>query len=428
MCVEKQTLESIFDFADPKDEVLLHHNEASICIDGVPYTGDGKIYLDLKSRANIYAKFEGVLPDNVWDSLISDKEKISLFTVNGHKIDGFARNFQDDINIINWYCSEKEPIIGIGDKLTQMTSVMFHLFNFVDLFLPVNLTSTEWKIDIKPLPSTSDNIKKLKNEGGYQLTHIGEIRKVDGAPFFGEDADKYLEALGLFLSFAKGCWCKPMCAVGFDKSDSRVWESWSSPDEPWESLLSWFNPHRGNQLSTLFPSFISRWSDVKWCETLLRVINWYLIANHSSHGIEAGIILIQAGLERLSYEFVVRDKKLLKKKEFKEKIASDQFRFLLSNLNIPLNIPNALPELQNLGNNSSWNWSDALHAFTEIRNNLVHPGKNKPNIPITESSQAWNLGLWYLEMAILAICDYSGTYSNRLKQWNSGQVENAPWK
>jgi hypothetical protein len=41
---------------------------------------------------------------------------------------------------------------------------------------------------------------------------------------------------------------------------------------------------------------------------------------------------------------------------------------------------------------------------------------------------AWNLGLWYLEMSILAICGYYGTYGNRLKQRHVGEVENVPWE
>lgn len=41
--------------------------------------------------------------------------------------------------------------------------------------------------------------------------------------------------------------------------------------------------------------------------------------------------------------------------------------------------------------------------------------------------EAWNLGLWYLEMGILAVCGYSGTYGNRLKQRWIGQSENVAW-
>ena len=36
--------------------------------------------------------------------------------------------------------------------------------------------------------------------------------------------------------------------------------------------------------------------------------------------------------------------------------------------------------------------------------------------------------MWYLELAILRICNYEGTYANRLadEHW-VGQVEEVPW-
>jgi len=71
----------------------------------------------------------------------------------------------------------------------------------------------------------------------YRLTHIGGIKKADGTAFSGKDAHECLKALRFFLSFAKGGWCEPICAAGFDVSGSRVWESWSSPKEPWHAPL-----------------------------------------------------------------------------------------------------------------------------------------------------------------------------------------------
>jgi len=325
-----------------------------------------------------------------------------------------------------------------------MTRVVFHLFNFVDLLGTrqsteqvgtmmyavehVDLTCDEWKVELKSLISTRANIKTLKEEGGYRLTHIGGIQKVDGTLFSGKQADECLKALRFFLSFAKGGWCDPICAAGFDVSGSRVWESWSSPKEPWHNPLSWFDPHSGSQLATLFPGFMKRWGNDDWREAMHEVIYWYLNANHSSRGIDAGVILTQAAIERLSYEYAVKDKKLLTVKGFKDLWASDKFRLLFSSMGIPLDIPVNTPELQRLASNTQMNWLDAPHALTEVRNSLVHPEHKRRSQLATTYYEAWNLGLWSLEMGILSICNYSGTYSNRLKQRWVGQVEDVPWK
>jgi hypothetical protein len=55
--------------------------------------------------------------------------------------------------------------------------------------------------------------------------------------------------------------------------------------------------------------------------------------------------------------------------------------------------------------------------------------KSKGNIQFDECFEAWKLGQWYLELALLGICGYSGTYDNRLDhlKWPYGNIEKVPW-
>jgi hypothetical protein len=162
-----------------------------------------------------------------------------------------------------------------------------------------------------------------------------------------------------------------------------------------------------------------------WREAIHEIIYWYLNANLSSRGIDAGIILTQAAIERLSYEYAVKDKRLLSVNGFKDLCASDKYRLLFSLLKIPIEIPKETPALEKLAN--KFNWIDAPQALTEIRNSLVHPEHKKRGQLSSAYYEAWNLDLWYLEMGVLAICDYLGTYGNRLKRKWVGQVEDIPW-
>jgi hypothetical protein len=171
---------------------------------------------------------------------------------------------------------------------------------------------------------------------------------------------------------------------------------------------------------------MKRWVDSNWRQTFQEVIYWYLNANQSQRGIDAGIILTQAALERLSYEFSVQDKKVISAKGFKDIWASDKFRLMFSSIDIPLQISSDSSDLLSMSRNL--NWLDAPHALTEIRNSLVHPEHRQRGQLSDAYYDAWNLGLWYLEMSILAICGYSGTYGNRLKQRHVGEVENVPWE
>lgn len=438
-------LEPAFNFSNDAPSILIHKGEAGVCIDQNTYTGSGEVRLELSPRADIYlyGYFQGVPAKDALNASLGQTE-VSCFSVSGRQIEGFRLSSGGNIDSqefnLKW-CPKSEPIIGVGDESTQMSSLVFHLFNFVDLLGArhsihrdgaamdriehVDLACDQWNVELKSLLSTPEAIKKLKEEGGYRLTHVGCIKRIDTALFSGKDAQQCLRALRFFLSFARGGWCEPICAVGFDESGNRVWESWSSPREPWRALPSWFDAHTGSQLAILFPAFMKRWNNDDWQEALHEVIYWYLNANFSPRGIDAGIILTQAAIERLSYEYAVTDKRLLMLNGFKDLRASDKFRLLFSSLGIPLEIPKEMPEIIKLAKN--FNWSDAPYALTEIRNSLVHPEHKRRGQLDSVYYEAWNLGLWYLEMGMLAVCNYSGTYGNRLKQRVVGQVESVPW-
>ncbi len=440
-----QKLEPIFNFKNNESNFVINKGQAEVCINQNIYIGNGEVLLELLPRANIYfyGYFQGVSCKDALNA-ISGQAEISSFSINGRKIDGFFLSGGGNVDKqefnLKW-CPRSEPIIGIGVDSTIISLVVFHIFNFLDFLgtrhsieqigssmhsiQHIDLICDQWNIELRSLLSTSEDIKKLKKEGGYCLTHVGCIKKSDSTSFSGHDAQICLKALRFFLSFAKGGWCEPICAVGLDISGNHVWESWSSSKEQWHAPLSWFDPHNGLQLSTFFPLFMKKWNNDNWQEALHEVIYWYLNANYSSRGIDAGIILTQAAIERLSYKYVVKDKGLISVNGFKDIRASDKFRLLFSSLNIPLEIPNETPEMINFGRR--FNWLDAPHALTEIRNSLVHPEHKRRGQFDVLYREAWNLGLWYLEMGILAVCGYSGTYGNRLKRRYIGQIENVPW-
>ncbi|MCX5846582.1 MAG: hypothetical protein NTW12_09560 [Deltaproteobacteria bacterium] len=441
-----QEIKPLFDFTTNKSNTLIHQSSAEISINQHTYTGNGEVRLELVPRANIYfyGYFQGVSLKDAMD-VFSGQTDITTFSINSRQFEGFRLSSGGDANSqefhLKW-CPKSEPVYGVGDESTKMSLLVFHIFNFVDLLGThssvqkdengmhriehVDLMCVQWHVELKSLLSTREEIKKLKEEGGYRLTHVGGIKRVDNALFSGKDAQECLKALRFFLSFAKGGWCEPICVVGFDESGNRVWESWSSPMEPWHVPLSWFDHHTGSQLTALFPIFMRKWEDGSWRDALEEVIYWYLNANFSSRGIDAGIILTQAAIERLSYEYAVKDKRLLLLNGFKDLWASDKFRLLFSSLKIPLEIPSETPEIAKLARD--FNWLDTPHALTEIRNSLVHPEHKRRGQLDSVYYEAWNLGLWYLSMGLLAVCDYAETYGNRLmKKRIVGQVEKVPW-
>ena len=435
-----------FAFGEPNQSVVLAKKPVSIELDGKTYLGQGDVRLDLQPSAgvHIYGDFKDV-PGNAPVNLLSGGKQVTSFSVAGKKVSGLWLNVGGDVAqqrmTLKW-SPESEPVIAVGDESSEIQRLIFHLFNFkrvlgarrsfdnrgasLEVIEHIDLVSDEWKLELRSLWETRGRVEKLKAEGGYGLTHIGCLQRANGSSFSGKEAEEILDSLRFFFSFAKGTWCEPVCGVGFDKSDNRVWESWASPREPWQQVMSWFDPHHCEQLVNLFPGFMSRCGGEQWREALHEVIYWYINANHSKRGIDAGIILTQSAVERLSFEYTVKDRKLIEGAGFKNLRASDKFRLLFSSLGIPIAITGSVPEMEKLSKQNQW--LDTPHALTEVRNTLVHPEHKKRKQLDSILVEAWNLGLWYLELSIMRICRYSGTYSNRLVlgKW-TGQVEDVPW-
>ncbi|HII01676.1 TPA: hypothetical protein HA351_08535 [Methanosarcinaceae archaeon] len=434
-----------FSFGEPNRSVFIAEDEALIKdIDGtVLLSGNAEVRLDLLPRPRIHVY---VTNKKELGFGIGNNAKILELTNHRCKIKGFTTTVNpstsNGISLV--WSPYSEPIIGVGNDTTEIQYVVFHLFNFKnilgtsrsweqgDMASPsiehVTLKADNWVVELKSLTESESNSKKLKKEGGCRLMHIGLLKKVDHTSFLGKEATEMLNALRYFFSFAKGAWCEPVCAVGFDFSGNRVWESWSSPTESSFSQLSWFDEHHSEQLEDLFPGFMRCWFDEDLNDTFHKVIYWYLNANNSK--VDVGIILTQAALERLSFEYVVNVYKLKKAEIFTRLPAVDKIRSLFSNLDmdIPASITEHTPELKKLAEDFRWK-DDALSAIILVRNSLVHPAKKyRGKFKSAMYYDTRNLGLWYLELSLLKLCEYSGTYFNRLTSEWIGQVENVPWK
>jgi len=405
----------------------------------VEYIGKAEIKFKFLPKATIEIDAE-------YDNLIGN-----IFDEN--KIDFSINNFNLLVLVIS-HQLQLEPVKAKLKLVSRQNSiqislnqnqesrfVIFHIFDFFDFgirdkseIVPFPngggyrldyffLESKIYEIKIQSIRNTSENIQKIKEDGISRMTQVGQIQKKNGLISIKEY--KALEVtLTNFLSFAKGSWINPSCSVGKMEENEIDWYLFNSPKNKWKSLNSWIDPLRNtSSMSELFPLFMDKWESERWKDTLEEVIYWFLNANDGSRGIDAGLILAQTALERLSFEYVVHEKKLLSIKGFKDLWASDKFRILFSSLNIPLDIPLELVHL--IKESKKDNWLDAPHALTVIRNSLVHPEHKKHGkYTFDIFHESHTLSLWYLEISILAICEFKGEYSNRIKK---GTIEYVPY-
>lgn len=287
----------------------------------------------------------------------------------------------------------------------------------------VELVTDEWRIEIHDLPNTSENLKCLKNHGGYALTHIGEVSRLDGKTYSLSSVQHIISDLHLFLSFARGGWISIFDVVGFNKAGQVACQDWGTRiSTPWEGRLSWFDEHHGSTLEALFPGFVSLLGDTRLGDAASSALYWYLRSNRAGAGAgtDGSLILSQAALELLAHAIPFAPETRPSKSTTTNKIvrASEQ-------LGIPVAIPRTLSNLKR-GERSDL-WRNGPDAIVKLRNEFIHPVNRLGADRRKYAFEAWQLAQWYVEMFILRLTGYRDVYSNRLYRGYVGQVVRVPW-
>ena len=162
-------------------------------------------------------------------------------------------------------------------------------------------------------------------------------------------------------------------------------------------------------------------------QALQKVFGLYLRANSIEEDIKCGVVFAKIAIEYIGCHFEVRGEELGIKRP--EKYTENDFRKLFCFLGITLERPKEeTPQLHRLVNDLEL--KDTLRAFTVTRNSIMHSMTNK-SVPLDDErflKEAWNWGLWCVEMFILAAHKYEGKYTNRLKPPNHpSNPETVPW-
>lgn len=288
-----------------------------------------------------------------------------------------------------------------------------------------------WKITVDQVQDASERHKFLKSNSGFAITHVGRVEREDSAPFTAESTFKMLPALSRFFSFCEGRWCSVALPHGYSADGTLQWVTWRCDRvEPYKFRLSWTDDVALHQLEGAFPGFIARWEDDDWHDVISNAIHWYVEANAGAGATEGAIVLTQTAFELLASAVLVENHLWLSSDGFEKLPAADRIRLLFVWAGIPIEVPSALTDLLAVAKAETIDNSPS--AMTAIRNTITHPTKKNRERYKRHTTgarrEAWTLGLWYLELCLLKLFDYSGKYSNRMTQKWSGQVEDVPWK
>ncbi len=287
-----------------------------------------------------------------------------------------------------------------------------------------------WKLTLDATDKAKEALESLQATGGFAATQVGRIEREDGKQFTAADSWPALNALRWYASFCCGRWTGPYLPIGFNEQNVIVWEAWDyCRAAPYRTRLSWMDACNKEHFEAPFPGFMKKWLDENWEEAIRVAIHWYVEANAQAGSIEGAIVLTQTAFELLSSVVLVENHAWLSNDGYEKLAAADRIRLLFLWAGIPTAIPAELDHLTRLA--KAENWPDSPTAMTMIRNTITHPTrKNREKYgKHTHDARfdAWRLGLWYLELCLLRLFEYGGTYASRITQRWTGQVESVPW-
>jgi hypothetical protein len=340
-------------------------------------------------------------------------------------------------------------VSGTVSRFTKGTplglkEIGFQVVNFNDFFTPgVHATSTfgspphvaelqhgGWRIRLTAVPEFKETFKSVGETGGYVFTHLGSLDRADASLFSAQEADAVLDALRRFLSFARGAASSLPVRWGTAANGSIAWEQWGGqPVDPWKGRDTWFDEHHGSLLSELFDAFAQTKADADVGAPFSLALHWYQNSNIRAGGMEGAIILGLTALDLLGAMVVVDRAGVMSDGKYDKLVAKDKLARLLDVLKVPNAFP---PKLTNLSAFAATNnWATASEALAEVRHGYVHSNKKRRQVvlsaPNLATFEAWQLSLWYQELALLYLLGHHGEYRNRLTAEWLGQVEKVPW-
>ncbi|WMT58459.1 hypothetical protein [Truepera radiovictrix] len=325
---------------------------------------------------------------------------------------------------------------------SDLAYLQLHIVNFVDYHgeaiavtdtrvhtAQLTMENSGWHLTIQLVKDGRKRIERLKKEYGYAITHVAKLECRHGRALTTDEAIEATHNLNRLFSFIKGADVASVLTVGFDTSDRKVWEYWNPlflGDNAKYPERNWFPHDQPTGLDRLFSGYMDLQADEAWSEVIDSAITWY-VKSSCATSVEVAILFAQMGLELLSWASFVEVDQKISANGFEKLPNADRMTLLLSTLLIPTAIPDQLKALQAFAR--SKNMSSGAEVIAHLRNNIVHPNLRAKIrvLPSEAQIEAVKLCLWYLELSLLKLCGYHGTYNNRLDTSNRHMCQPVPW-
>ena len=276
-------------------------------------------------------------------------------------------------------------------------------------------------------------LKSITGRQGNILNGVVEIKKRDGLIEVAEATD-LVGVFFEFLSFCNGLRVKPIVLIGVLGGVKKYIRFCTHTRLPSFSAKKYWMPLvvEEDRINKSWRSIYELCKQEEEKDFIELAIHWYLESLSMSSGVEASISLVQNALELLSSRILYEKEYILSKAEKGERVsASSKINILLTWAGVPLAIPDRATQLVQFAKEKLI--STGPGAITQIRNSIVHPDTGKrakyKKMDLGLKKQALDLALQYVELVLLRVLRYDGTFYNCFSNHPIDQFrcEQVPW-
>lgn len=357
------------------------------------------------------------------------------------EVRNYSTSIKQETEIIGVFTRE----LFLGDKTINVNQVYFSIPNFKNLLGSVtkfyngrggtmsrlSLENENYNIEIDKSLDYNNELRELKNKGGFLILYSGLIKSKKGV-LSRIEIKSIFTCLDFFLTFLMGRKTSTIFHSGYFEKE-RIWTDYSNKTNLiYKEPKSWTLRNSIEGIDGLFNEFSVLWNNENDRDFLKTVIHWYVEANNNSGYVEGSIIMAQTALELIYNWLLIEKRKLIKGNDAVNISASNKIRLLLSHIKIDNGVPNSLTELTILIKENKEDL-DAPEVIVQIRNAIIHSQleKRKKLLAITfeAKAEALKLYIWYIELSILYILNYKGKYTNRCsnESFPKDRETDVPW-
>ncbi|GAB2331386.1 hypothetical protein STREPTOSP366_65350 [Streptomyces variabilis] len=294
-----------------------------------------------------------------------------------------------------------------------------------------------WKITLDVRPDHKAVFSGVRRADVYAMTHVMEIRRLNGTTFTAAEVTPVLGALHVGLSFALGRWVAPALPVGQNDQRETVWGQWRPMlCDPARGISSgWWYPEDQTSVVDLLACLLPAFRD-PYRGQALRLQMQYAITAIADRGfVEQRIMSGAAGLEHVMWQELVLSGRLTEA-EYTSRAwpAHRKLRVVLRDAGVDLGVHEdrllaaaAFATQQQVDGDRS---ADGADIVTRVRNRLVHPKETQEPVYAVKGlvTETWLLTRHYLALLVLHSIGYRGSYQDlsRTNRW-VGETKPVPW-